>query len=172
MKVVLLGKLLLDPKVIKKVVSIVAIALAVVFIFIIMIILLFSMDQGNSTTSYDDDEFSLLVRVVSAEARGEPHEGQLAVAAVILNRVKSSAFPDSISEVVYQKNQFTCMTDGQINQEVSQSCYQAVQEALQGNDPTGGCLYYYNPKTATSKWIFQLPIDFRIGNHVFSKGLR
>lgn len=117
---------------------------------------------GQSQTSVE-----LLARVISAEARGEPYTGQVAVGAVILNRVEHPSFPDTIAGVVYQSGAFTCMTDGQINQPVSESSRRAAQDALNGVDPTGGALYYYNPSKTSNKWMLSLPVITTIGNHVF-----
>ena len=119
----------------------------------------------NSVTSSD---LYLLAKCVHAEARGEPYVGQVAVAAVILNRVKDAAFPNTISGVVYQPWAFTAVNDGQINLEPNSTAYQAAQDALNGWDPTYGCLYYYNPPTATSKWIFSRQTVVTIGKHVFA----
>lgn len=119
----------------------------------------------NSVTSSD---LYLLAKCVHAEARGEPYVGQVAVAAVILNRVKDAAFPNTISGVVYQPWAFTAVNDGQINLEPNSTAYQAAQDALNGWDPTYGCLYYYNPTTATSKWIFTRQTVVTIGKHVFA----
>ena len=119
----------------------------------------------NSVTSSD---LYLLAKCVHAEARGEPYVGQVAVAAVILNRVKDVAFPNTISGVVYQPWAFTAVNDGQINLEPNSTAYQAAQDALNGWDPTYGCLYYYNPTTATSKWIFSRQTVVTIGKHVFA----
>lgn len=118
----------------------------------------------NSVTSSD---LYLLAKCVHAEARGEPYVGQVAVAAVILNRVKDAAFPNTISGVIYQPWAFTAVNDGQINLEPNSTAYQAAQDALNGWDPTYGCLYYYNPTTATSKWIFTRQTVVTIGKHVF-----
>ena len=112
---------------------------------------------------------NLLARVISGEARGESYEGQVAVASVILNRVKSSSFPNSVSGVVYQNGAFDAVADGQYNLDPSSSCVSAVKDAMNGWDPTGGAIYYYNPKTATNQWIRSRPIVARIGNHVFCK---
>ena len=118
------------------------------------------------TTATNNDTY-LLAKCIHGEARGESYTGQVAVGAVILNRVKSSSFPNTISGVIYQKNAFTAVLDGQINLEPDQSSLNAAKDALNGYDPTGGCIYYYNPKTATSKWIFSRPIVTTIGRHVF-----
>ena len=110
----------------------------------------------------------MLAKCVYAEARGEPYEGQVAVAAVILNRVKSADFPNTIAGVVYQPWAFTAVHDGQINLEPDQTAYSAARDAMNGWDPTYGCLYYYNASTATSKWIFSRTTVVTIGNHVFA----
>lgn len=125
-----------------------------------------SSSNSNSSSSSD---LNLLAKVISAEARGESYTGQVAVGAVILNRVAHASFPDSISGVVYQKGAFSCMTDGQINTKTADSCYKAAQDAINGWDPSGGAIYYYNPKTAKSSWIRNRPIILTIGNHVFCK---
>lgn len=119
---------------------------------------------GNISQS----DLTLLARAVHGEARGEPYTGQVAVAAVILNRVKSSKFPNTISGVIYQAGAFTAVSDGQINLTPNESAYSAARDALGGWDPTGGCLYYYNPATATSKWIWSLTVHIRIGKHNFA----
>ncbi|MBQ8882532.1 MAG: cell wall hydrolase, partial [Clostridia bacterium] len=111
-----------------------------------------------------------LARCVYAEARGEPYAGQVAVAAVVLNRVRSSKFPNTVSGVIYQKGAFTAVDDGQINLTANQTAYNAARDALNGWDPTNGCLYYYNPATATSKWIWSLKVEITIGRHSFARG--
>lgn len=118
-------------------------------------------NQSNS-------DLYLLAKCVYAEARGEPYTGQVAVAAVILNRVASPNFPNSISGVIYQPWAFTAVNDGQIALEPDQTAYNAAQDALNGWDPTYGCLYYYNPTTATSKWIFSRQTVVQIGEHIFA----
>ncbi|GHU97909.1 spore cortex-lytic enzyme [Clostridia bacterium] len=112
-------------------------------------------------------DLNLLAKAIHAEARGEPYTGQVAVGAVILNRVKSSKFPNTISGVIYQPYAFTAVADGQINLTPGDSAKKAAQDALNGWDPTNGCLYYYNPATATSKWIFGLTVTLKIGRHNF-----
>lgn len=121
--------------------------------------------SGGGTSSSTD--LNLLARVVYGEARGEPYTGQVAVAAVVLNRVKSSSFPNSIAGVVYQSGAFDCVADGQINLSPNQSAYNAARDALNGWDPTYGCLFYYNPRTATSKWMLSRTVKLNIGNHAF-----
>lgn len=112
-------------------------------------------------------DYNLLAKVISAEARAEPYIGQVAVGAVILNRVESPLFPDTVTGVVYQPDAFTCMTDGNINQPVVESAYRAAQDALNGVDPTGGALYYYNPAKTSNQWIRSRPVVTTIGKHVF-----
>lgn len=125
--------------------------------------------SGGGYGSYSQSDYQLLARVISAEARGEPYTGQVAVGAVILNRVDSPLFPNTIAGVIYQPGAFTCLTDGQFNQPVVDSAYRAAQNAINGWDPSNGALYYYNPATATSAWIRSRPIMLRIGSHVFCK---
>ena len=109
----------------------------------------------------------LLARIISAEARGEPYSGQVAVGAVILNRVEHPSFPDTLSGVIYQEGAFTAIVDGQFNEPISDSAYQAARDALNGQDPSGGAIYYYNPDRAISKWIRTRPVIKRIGKHLF-----
>ncbi len=122
---------------------------------------------GSSTSSSND--VTLLAMTINGEARGEPYEGQVAVGAVILNRVRHSSFPNSIAGVIYQPGAFTAVDDGQIDQPIYQSCFNAARDALNGWDPTGGAIYYYNPVTATNQWIRSRPIIKTIGKHVFCK---
>ncbi len=122
---------------------------------------------GEGEQSYNSADYELLARTISAEARGESHLGQVAVGAVILNRVEHPSFPDTVSGVVYQNGAFTCLSDGQFYEPVADSAYAAARDALNGLDPTGGAIYYYNPKTATSKWIFSRKVITTIGDHVF-----
>ena len=119
---------------------------------------------AGGTASGDLD---LLARLISAEARGEPYTGQVAVGAVVLNRVRHPSFPDTVAGVIYQTDAFTCISDGQFNQPVAESAYRAAQDALNGSDPSGGAIYYFNPATATSKWIWSRPLIVTIGNHRF-----
>ena len=122
-----------------------------------------------SKNTVSSANLDLLAKCVYAEARGEPYTGQVAIAAVVLNRVKSSSFPNTVSGVIYQKNAFTCVSDGQINLTPNASAYSAAKDALNGWDPTNGCLYYYNPATATSKWIWSLKVELKIGKHSFAR---
>lgn len=126
--------------------------------------------QQSQTTSggkVTDSNLYLLSCCVYGEARGESYTGKVAIAAVVLNRVKSSSFPNTISGVIYQKGAFTAVSDGQINLGTNDECTRAAQDALNGWDPTYGCVYYYNPKTATNRWIRTRPVAVTIGNHVF-----
>ena len=122
----------------------------------------------GETSSYNND-LNLLARIINGEARGESYTGQVAVGAVVLNRVRSSSFPNTISGVIYQPGAFTAVSDGQINKPVVQTCVNAARDAMNGWDPSGGALYYYNPAIATSSWIWSRPVVARIGNHVFCK---
>ena len=121
---------------------------------------------SNTTTASSD--LNLLAHCVYAEARGEPYQGQVAVASVILNRVKSASFPNTIAGVIYQPYAFTCVNDGQINLTPNQTAFKAAQDALNGWDPSYGSLYYYNASTATSKWIYSRKTVVTIGKHVFA----
>ena len=122
---------------------------------------------GGSGSGGQSGDLYLLARVISAEARGEPYIGQVAVGAVILNRVEHASFPNTISDVVYQTEAFTCIVDGQFDQPISESAYRAAQEALDGYDPSYGAIYYFNPDTATSAWIWSRPLIVEIGKHRF-----
>lgn len=125
--------------------------------------------QGSANnSSYTSSDLYLLAKCIYAEARGESYTGQVAVGAVILNRVRSSSFPNTISGVIYQKGAFTAVSDGQINLEPNQTALNAADDALNGWDPTYGCLYYYNPAVATSSWIFGRQTVTTIGKHVFA----
>lgn len=125
------------------------------------------MNPSDSGSSTQEREVALLARVISAEARGEPYAGQVAVGAVILNRIEHPAFPNTLAGVVYQPGAFSCMDDGQIDQPVTQSARNAAREALNGTDPSGGAIYYFNPDTATSGWIWSRPLIKVIGKHRF-----
>ena len=129
-----------------------------------------SSSSSSSSSSVSSSNLDLLARCVYAEARREPYTGQVAIAAVVLNRVESPSFPNTISGVIYQKGAFTCVSDGQINLTPNQTAYNAARDALNGWDPTNGCLYYYNPATATSKWIWSLKVQITIGRHSFARG--
>lgn len=110
---------------------------------------------------------NLLARIISAEGRGEPYIGQVAIGAVILNRIQHPSFPDTLSGVIYQSGAFTAITDGQFDQPVSDSSYTAAREALSGSDPSGGAIYYFNPDKTSNKWIRTRPVIKRIGDHLF-----
>lgn len=132
------------------------------------------MEQANaggsqsSGNGYTNSDTYLLARCIYGDARGESYTGQVAVGAVVLNRVRSSDFPNTISGVIYQKHAFTAVSDGQINLTPDQTAINAAKDAMNGWDPTGGCLYYYNPVTATSEWIFSRETVITIGKHVFA----
>ena len=123
----------------------------------------------SSATKPASGDVYLLAQCIYSESRGEPYKGQVAVGAVVLNRVKSSAFPNSISGVIYQKGAFSAVDDAQINLTPNDSALKAAKDAMNGWDPTGGCLYYYNPAKTSNRWIRSRPIVVRIGNHVFCK---
>ena len=127
--------------------------------------------SGNTASAsggYSNSDVYLLARLIHSEARGESYTGQVAVGAVVLNRVRSAAFPNTISGVVYQKNAFTAVSDGQINLSPDETAIRAAKDAMNGWDPSCGAIYYYNPKIATSKWILSRKVVITIGNHVFA----
>lgn len=126
-------------------------------------------DSGSSGGGGGDQsgDVYLLARLISAEARGEPYVGQVAVGAVVLNRVEHASFPNSIADVIYQTEAFTCVADGQFDQPIADSAYRAAQDALNGYDPSYGAIYYFNPATATSSWIWSRPLIVEIGKHRF-----
>jgi N-acetylmuramoyl-L-alanine amidase len=128
-------------------------------------------DRAQAKTARTSNDTQLLARAVNGEARGEPYEGQVAVAAVILNRVDHSSFPNSISGVIYQPGAFTAVADGQINVPIdpNSTVYKACQDAINGWDPSGGAIYYFNPDTATNAWIWSRPLIKMIGKHRFCK---
>lgn len=128
-----------------------------------------SSSSSSSSNTSNSSNLNLISRFVYAESRGEPYTGQVAVAAVILNRVRSSKFPNTVSGVVYQSGAFTCVSDGQINLSPNDTAKKAAQDAINGWDPTYGALYYFNPNTATSAWIWSRPMTITIGNHRFCK---
>ena len=123
----------------------------------------------STSTSVNSSDLNLLARVVYGEARGETYTGQVAVAAVVLNRVKSSSFPNTISGVIYQSGAFDAVSDGQINMTPDSTAKKAAQDALNGWDPSYGAIYYFNPSTATNKWIWSRPMTVTIGKHRFCK---
>ncbi len=121
----------------------------------------------SSSSSYNSADYELLARIISAEARGESYLGQVAVGAVVLNRIEHPSFPDTLSGVVYQNGAFSCLYDGQFYEAIADSAYSAARDALNGLDPSGGAIYYYNPTTATNKWIRSRPVITTIGRHIF-----
>ena len=125
--------------------------------------------SSSTTTSSNSSNVNLLARLVYGEARGEPYSGQVAVAAVVLNRVNSSSFPNTIAGVIYQKGAFNVVDDGQINLSPNSTAIKAAQDALNGWDPSYGAIYYFNPNTATNKWIWSRPVTVVIGKHRFCK---
>ena len=127
-----------------------------------------SSSSSSSSSSYNSN-LNLLAKVIYSEARGEPYTGQVAVGAVCLNRVKSSSFPNTLSGVVYQTGAFDAVSDGQINLTPNSTARKAAQDALNGWDPSYGAIYYFNPFTATNKWIWSRPVTVTIGNHRFCK---
>lgn len=127
-------------------------------------------NSSNKTTSTtNNSDLNLLTRLVYGEARGEPYQGMVAVAATVLNRVADSRFPNTIAGVIYQSGAYTCVSDGQINLTPNDQSKKAAQDAINGWDPTYGCIYYFNPSTATSKWIWSRPQVLTIGKHIFCK---
>lgn len=125
--------------------------------------------NSSSSSSLSSSDLNLLSRLIYAEARGEPYTGQVAVGAVVLNRVKSSSFPNTISGVIYQSGAFSVVNDGQINLTPNETAKKAAQDAMNGWDPSYGSIYYFNPNTATSAWIWSRPHVVTIGNHRFCK---
>ncbi len=126
-----------------------------------------SSGSSSSTGGYSSSDVYLMSKCVYGEARGESYTGKVAVAAVILNRIASSSFPNTVSGVIYQSGAFTCVSDGQINLGTNDECTQAVYDAINGWDPSGGALFYFNPATATSAWIWSRPQIVTIGQHIF-----
>lgn len=124
---------------------------------------------SNTTTGTNTANVELLAKLINGEARGEPYKGMVAVGAVVLNRVNDSKFPSTIAGVIYQAGAFDAVADGQINMTPSTSAYNAARDALNGWDPSGGAIYYFNPATATNKWIWSRPLTVVIGNHRFCK---
>ena len=125
--------------------------------------------SSNTTSSSNSSNVNLLAKLIYAESRGEPYTGQVAVGAVVMNRVKSSSFPNSISGVVYQSGAFDAVRDGQINLTPDSNAKKAAQDAFNGWDPSYGAIYYFNPATATNKWIWSRPMTVTIGKHRFCK---
>ncbi|MCM3141207.1 cell wall hydrolase [Brevibacillus sp. MER 51] len=123
----------------------------------------------NGKVKVSERDMELLARLVYAEGRGEPYEGQVAIAAVVLNRVASDDFPNTVREVIYAPNAFSPVHDGNLTHKLNESTRKAVQEAVNGKDPSNGSLYFFNPDTATSKWIWSRPVTVEIGNHRFAR---
>ena len=124
--------------------------------------------SSGGSASRDENRY-LLARIISAEARGEPYEGQVAVGAVVMNRVRHPSFPNTIAGVVYQSGAFTAVTDGQFDQPIADSAYRAAADALNGWDPSGGAIYYYNPAKTSNAWIRTREVIKTIGSHIFAK---
>ncbi len=130
---------------------------------------IYTSSNTSSSSSTNSSNLNLLARLVYGESRGEPYSGQVAVAAVVLNRVKSSNFPNTISGVIYQSGAFDAVSDGQINLSPNSTAIKAAQDAINGWDPSYGAIYYFNPATATNKWIWSRPATVTIGRHRFCK---
>lgn len=146
------------------------IAIIMLFTVVVMIYVMLPEEQNYAASNASSTDLQLMARAINGEARGEPYEGQVAVGAVILNRVKSSQFPNTIAGVIYQSGAFTAVADGQINVPIKEgsTVLKAAQDAMNGWDPTNGAIYYWNPKTSTNTWMLNLPINLIIGNHAFS----
>lgn len=147
-----------------------SIFIALIF-FIIYVINMLPKEEVQAASGGSNSDIQLLARAINGEARGEPYEGQVAIGAVILNRVKDSRFPNTIAGVIYQSGAFTAVSDGQINQamEDEATVMKAARDAMNGWDPTDGAVYYFNPATATNKWIWSRPLIKTIGKHRFCK---
>ena len=147
-----------------------SIFIALIFL-IIYVINMLPKEEVQAASSGRSSDVQLIARAINGEARGEPYEGQVAIGAVILNRVKDSRFPNTIAGVIYQSGAFTAVADGQINQamEGEATVMKAARDAMNGWDPTGGAVYYFNPSTATNKWIWSRPLIKTIGKHRFCK---
>ncbi len=123
--------------------------------------------SSGGTGGFSSSDINLLARIISAESRGEPYEGQVAVGAVVLTRVEHPSFPNTLAGVIYQPGAFSAIDDGQFNEPVADSAYRAARDAINGWDPSGGAIYYYNPDRSTNKWIFSRPVITVIGKHRF-----
>ncbi len=123
--------------------------------------------SGSGQGGFSSSDVDLLAKIISAESRGEPYQGQVAVGAVILNRIEHPSFPNTLAGVIYQPGAFSCLYDGGVNAPVADSAYRAARDAINGNDPSGGAVYYYNPAKSTNKWIFSRPVITVIGSHRF-----
>ncbi len=154
---------------IKKFFIIPILLLMVTGVYVLINLLPKNVEAASDSSSTSD--LQLMARAINGEARGEPYEGQVAVGAVILNRVKSSQFPNTIAGVIYEKGAFTAVSDGQINVAIKEgsTVLKAARDAMNGWDPTGGAIYYFNPSTATNKWIWSRPLIKTIGKHRFCK---
>ena len=146
----------------------------VIFFIILSTICIFIVDKGQTNTvslakTSNTSDIQLMARAINGEARGEPYEGQVAVGAVVMNRVKSSSFPNSVAGVIYQAGAFDVVRDGQINLTPNETAKKAARDALNGWDPSRGAIYYFNPSTATNKWIWSRPHTVTIGSHRFCK---
>lgn len=130
---------------------------------------LYALGLPTGTTATTNKDLDLIARIIHGEARGEPYEGKVAVGAVVLNRVADSRFPNSVAGVIYQPGAFDAVSDGQINLAPDDTSFKAARDALNGWDPSYGCIYYFNPATATSKWIWSRPLVVKIGKHNFCK---
>ena len=130
---------------------------------------IYTSSSSSNTSSSNSSNVNLLARLIYGEARGEPYAGQVAVGAVVLNRVESNLFPNTIGGVIYQKGAFDVVADGQINMTPNSTAIKAAQDALNGWDPSYGAIYYFNPDTATNKWIWSRPMTVTIGKHRFCK---
>ena len=142
-----------------------------IFLALIVFIAFFNTNEEFAQNGSQTSDIQLLARAINGEARGEDYEGQVAVGAVILNRVKHPDFPNTIAGVIYEPGAFTAVSDGQINHPIDESStvYKAARDAMNGWDPTNGCVYYFNPNTATNKWIWSKTIVKTIGKHNFCK---
>ena len=151
------------------------ILVSMVLILVLIILVNWITKNGSNkvyaSSSSSASNLQLMARAINGEARGEPYEGQVAVGAVILNRVKNSSFPNTIAGVIYQPGAFTAVADGQINVPIAENStvVKAARDALNGWDPTGGAIYYFNPNTATNKWIWSRPLIKQIGKHRFCR---
>ena len=145
-----------------------------IFLLTILVMVLLNFDRNHTTveaTNASESDVQLIARAINGEARGEPYEGQVAIGAVILHRVKHPSFPNTVAGVIYQSGAFTAVADGQINVPIASgsTVVKAARDAINGWDPTGGAIYYFNPNTATNKWIWSRPQIKTIGQHIFCK---
>lgn len=125
------------------------------------------LSSSGTSGGYSSSDIDLLARIISAEARGEPYTGQVAVGAVILNRIEHPSFPNTLSGVIYEPGAFSCLKDGQVNEPVSESSKRAANDAINGWDPSGGAIYYYNPAKTSNKFMWSRPVITVIGSHKF-----